>query len=104
MQLISGLNNSVPIIAVYNKNKTLGVLEVVPPQGTNLQSKYKYSATTSNVVLFGSERQVIYALNIVYFQGCSRIKILTLSWPPTSQTVKLMFLYSTVSTLNPETK
>lgn len=26
----------------------------------------------------------------------------TLSWPPTSQTVKLMFLYSTVSTLNPE--
>jgi len=25
----------------------------------------------------------------------------TLSWPPTSQTVKLMFLYSTVSTLNP---
>jgi hypothetical protein len=27
--------------------------------------------------------------------------MLTLSWPPTSQTVKLMFLYSTVSTLNP---
>lgn len=26
---------------------------------------------------------------------------LTLSWPPTSQTVKLMFLYSTVSTLKP---
>ena len=25
----------------------------------------------------------------------------TLSWPPTSQTVKSMFLYSTVSTLNP---
>lgn len=25
----------------------------------------------------------------------------TLSWPPTSQTVKLIFLYSTVSTLNP---
>jgi hypothetical protein len=25
-----------------------------------------------------------------------------LSWPPTSHTVKLMFLYSTVSTLNPE--
>jgi len=43
MQLISGLNNSVPIIAVYNKNKTLSVLEIVPPQGTNLQSKkHKY--------------------------------------------------------------
>ena len=27
---------------------------------------------------------------------------LILSWPPTSQTVKQMFLYSTVSTLNPE--
>jgi len=26
----------------------------------------------------------------------------TLSWPPTSQTVKLMFLYSTVSTLKPD--
>lgn len=26
---------------------------------------------------------------------------ITLSWPPTSQTVKLMFLYSTVSTLKP---
>jgi hypothetical protein len=36
MQLISGLNNSVPVIAVYNKYKTLSVLEVVPPQGTNL--------------------------------------------------------------------
>lgn len=30
-------------------------------------------------------------------------EMLTLSWPPTSQTVKLMFLYSTVSTLNPAT-
>ncbi|BAT95249.1 hypothetical protein VIGAN_08193300 [Vigna angularis var. angularis] len=28
-------------------------------------------------------------------------RVNTLSWPPTSQTVKLMFLYSTVSTLNP---
>lgn len=37
MQLIPCLNNSIPIIAIHNKNKTLGVLEVVPPQGTNLQ-------------------------------------------------------------------
>ena len=32
------------------------------------------------------------------------IEVQTLSWPPTSQTVKLMFLYSTVSTLNPANK
>ena len=29
---------------------------------------------------------------------------LILSWPPTSQTVKQMFLYSTVSTLKPKIK
>ena len=39
VQLISGLNNSVPVIAVNNKNETLCILEVVPPQGTNLQKK-----------------------------------------------------------------
>ena len=32
---------------------------------------------------------------------CSAAAVLTLSWPPTSHTVKLMFLYSTVSTLKP---
>ena len=39
VQLISGLNNSVPVVAVNHKNETLCVLEVVPPQGTNLQKK-----------------------------------------------------------------
>ncbi len=26
----------VPVVAVYHKNESLGVLEVVPPQGPNL--------------------------------------------------------------------
>lgn len=36
MQLIPSLNNTVSVIAVHNKYKTLGVLKVVPPQGTDL--------------------------------------------------------------------
>jgi len=37
VQLIPCLNHSVSIIAINHKNKTLGVLEVVPPQWTDLQ-------------------------------------------------------------------
>jgi hypothetical protein len=36
MELISGLNNTLSVVAVHNKNEALGVLEVVPPQGTDL--------------------------------------------------------------------
>ena len=36
MQLIPGLNNTISIIAVHNKDKTLGVLEIVPPQRSDL--------------------------------------------------------------------
>ena len=36
MQLIPGLNNSISVIAINNKYETLCVLEVMPPQGTNL--------------------------------------------------------------------
>jgi hypothetical protein len=36
MQFIPCLNNSVSVIAVHHKYKTLGVLKVVPPQGTDL--------------------------------------------------------------------
>ncbi|MDG2870736.1 ADP-ribosylation factor-like protein, partial [Vibrio parahaemolyticus] len=36
VQLIPCLNHSIPIIAINHKNETLCVLEVVPPQGTNL--------------------------------------------------------------------
>lgn len=39
MQLIPCLNNSVPVVAINHKDKTLGVLEVVPPQWANLQTK-----------------------------------------------------------------
>lgn len=36
MQLIPGLNNSISVIAIHHKYKTLSVLEVVPPQWTDL--------------------------------------------------------------------
>ena len=39
MQFISCLNNSVSVIAINHKYKTLCVLEVVPPQWTNLRMK-----------------------------------------------------------------
>ena len=36
VELISSLNNTFPIVAVYNKNQSLCVLKVVPPQGPDL--------------------------------------------------------------------
>jgi hypothetical protein len=36
VELISGLNNTLSVIAVHNKDEALGVLEVVPPQGPDL--------------------------------------------------------------------
>ena len=36
VELISGFNNTVTVIAVHNKDKTLGVLEVMPPERTDL--------------------------------------------------------------------
>ena len=36
VQFISSLNNTVSVIAVHHKDETLSVLEVVPPQGTDL--------------------------------------------------------------------
>lgn len=41
MQFIPGLNNTISIIAVHNENETLCVLEVVPPQGTDLKMERK---------------------------------------------------------------
>lgn len=37
MQFIPCLNNTVSVIAVHNKYETLCVLEVVPPQWTDLR-------------------------------------------------------------------
>lgn len=37
VQLIPCLANAVAVIAVHNEDQALGVLEVVPPQGANLQ-------------------------------------------------------------------
>lgn len=39
MQLIPSLNNTIPIITVNHKDQPLGVLEVVPPQWSNLDDE-----------------------------------------------------------------
>jgi len=36
VELIPGFNNTVPIVAVHNKDETLRVLEVMPPQWPDL--------------------------------------------------------------------
>ena len=41
VQLIPCLNYSISVIAINHKNKTLSVLEVVPPQWTDLQIETK---------------------------------------------------------------
>ena len=71
-----------PVIAVNDEDKSLGVLEVVAPQRPDLVLP-------------------IYQLGNALLPK-TNFSISKLTWPPTSQTVKLMFLYSTVSTLKPE--
>lgn len=39
VQLIPCLNNTVPVIAIHHENETLSVLEIVPPQRTDLYLK-----------------------------------------------------------------
>ena len=41
VQLVSGLTNSISVIAVNHKDKPLRVLEVMSPQRTNLKSRIK---------------------------------------------------------------
>jgi hypothetical protein len=36
LQFLTSLNNTIAIVAVDDENDTLGVLEVMPPQGTDL--------------------------------------------------------------------
>ena len=36
LKLLTGLNNTIAIVAVNDENDTLGVLEVMPPQRTDL--------------------------------------------------------------------
>ena len=83
MQFISSLRNSVSVVAVHNKDQTLSVLEVVLPQGTDLKTNKR------DLLIHNNQTRI------------NRSGDHTLSWPPTSHTVKLMFLYSTVSTLKP---
>ena len=44
VQLISGFNNTVTVIAIHNKDKTLCVLEVMPPERSDLFSLNEYKS------------------------------------------------------------
>lgn len=73
------------------------------------QAKQKISSShtrTINMVssLKNQMQSIKYNENTILWSRQDLKNVCTLSWPPTSQTVKLMFLYSTVSTLNPGDK
>jgi hypothetical protein len=36
MKLITSFNNTIPVITVYDKDESLGVLEIMPPQWSDL--------------------------------------------------------------------
>jgi hypothetical protein len=55
VQLISGFNNTVTVIAVHNEDKTLCVLEVMPPERSDLFSG-KCVQFSANVIKRGHRR------------------------------------------------
>jgi len=101
VQLVPGLANTVAIVAVDHEDQPLRVLEVVPPQRTDLYELRRGFWGRQGVRRVHSSRLVLLRGCCCSTSQAAAPSCLTLSWPPTSQTVKLMFLYSTVSTLKP---
>ena len=123
MKLVARLRHAVAIVAIHDKDQTLSVLEVVTPERSNLCTT-RITNTRTHV-----PRQSTARMNRKYLQPTdenrravpntrppstssmafpsraaarrSRVFTRTLSCPPTSHTVKEIFLYSTVSTLKP---
>ena len=95
LQLLSRLADTVPVVGIHDEDEALSVGEVVSPERTDLQDNGERSGETDD-----GEHIYVCALRSVIAPENGKLQ-LTLSWPPTSQTVKLMFLYSTVSTLKP---
>ena len=58
VELISGFNNTVTIVAVHNKDKTLCVLEVMPPEGSDLFTEKCVQSTCENKIYI-LQRKVI---------------------------------------------
>ena len=58
VELISGFNNTVTIVAVHNKDKTLCVLEVMPPEGSDLFTEKCVQSTWENKIYI-PQRKVI---------------------------------------------
>ena len=96
VEFISSLGDTIAIVAIHHEDQTLGVLEIVAPKRTDLQQggngRMRITLKCNGVT---DDREI--------GRGESGDKSVcrTLSCPPTSHTVKEMFLYSTVSTLNP---
>lgn len=102
VQLVARLADAIAVVAVDHEDQTLCVLEIVPPQRADLRRGRAEGG------MVGRQR----CLTALHPCSCLHAglhqtapgSLCTLSWPPTSHTVKLMFLYSTVSTLKPVVK
>ena len=82
LELLAGLRDTFPIVGVDDEDDTLGVLEVWSVEKVYTGEEGKDTSDAEDL------------------QCLQRGRIL--SCPPTSHTVKEIFLYSTVSTLKPE--
>ena len=76
-----GLTDAFPVVAVDHKDDSLGVLVVVAPEWADLRTK-------------GPERRRSEDANVDTMSTTQIVRraCVTLSWPPTSHTVKEMFL------------
>jgi hypothetical protein len=88
--------DTLAIVAINDEDDAVGVLVVVTPQGTNLATRTSRHCLSRLQCKPRANRKKAW-------RGEKKLAIpaLTLSCPPTSHTVKEMFLYSTLSTLKP---
>jgi hypothetical protein len=71
VELISGFNNTVTVIAVHNKDKTLCVLEVMPPEGSDLVLTPDIPDSEANVLVlngFNIETCILKANSVVRYK------------------------------------
>ena len=90
LELSARVGDTLAVVGVHNENEALRVLIVVPPERANL-----VLTCAARMGAGGTTSCVAWMARAAMCAGCQ------LNAPPTSQTVKLMFLYSTLSTLNP---
>jgi hypothetical protein len=74
LELLTGLNNAIAIVAVNDEDDTLGVLEVMPPERANLVLATDIPHGELDVL-------VLYGLDVETCKmGCQRIARVVLVW------------------------